>query len=128
MEEYKRLLATLKDCEPGLLADAGFIEKIAIRAIRRAGMRLIEFYGNPMIYKADPEGDPMGGGITLLAMITTSHLAIHTSLRDSSVEFDCQTCGAETDPMAALETLAKAFKAKSVMIHYNDTGRRYCTS
>jgi len=71
---------------------------------------------NPLVYKVD--NDIMGGGVSVNAIITTSHLTIHTSKLYSTVEFDCATCGCNSNPWAALETFKRTLKPTHVTMQY----------
>jgi len=71
---------------------------------------------NPLVYKV--EEDIMGGGVSVNALITTSHLTVHTSRLHRTAEFDCATCGVNSDPWAALETFKRALRPTYVALHY----------
>ena len=71
---------------------------------------------NPLVYRVGD--DIMGGGVSVNALITTSHLTIHTSRLHQTVEFDCATCGCDSNPWAALETFKRALKPTHVTMQY----------
>ena len=71
---------------------------------------------NPLVYRVTD--DIMGGGVSINALITTSHLTAHTSMLHRTVEFDCATCGCDSDPWAALETFKRALKPTHVTMQY----------
>jgi S-adenosylmethionine/arginine decarboxylase-like enzyme len=71
---------------------------------------------NPLVYKV--QNDIMGGGVSINALITTSHLTVHTSKLHGTVEFDCATCGCNSNPWAALETIKRALRPIHVTIQY----------
>jgi S-adenosylmethionine/arginine decarboxylase-like enzyme len=120
MMHYKRLSATLRGCKPEALWDLKFLEEAVREAARAAGMEIVPIFGNPLVYKADPSNDPMGGGVTVLALITRSHIAIHSSIEGECIMFNCETCGEGTDPDAALKAFADLCGADVVDIHYTD--------
>jgi S-adenosylmethionine/arginine decarboxylase-like enzyme len=89
----------------------------ALKAIRSANMQLAKTKtANPLVYKV--ENDIMGGGVSINAIITTSHLTLHTSKLYGTAEFDCATCGCDSNPWAALETFKKALRPTHVTIQY----------
>jgi len=89
----------------------------ALRAIRNAHMQLAKTKTqNPLVYRVTD--DIMGGGVSINALITTSHLTIHTSVLHRTVEFDCATCGCDSDPWAALETFKRALRPTHVTMQY----------
>jgi S-adenosylmethionine/arginine decarboxylase-like enzyme len=71
---------------------------------------------NPLVYRVGD--DVMGGGVSVNALITTSHLTVHTSRLYRTVEFDCATCGCNSDPWAALDTFKRSLRATHVIMQY----------
>ena len=113
---YKHIVATLHGCRSDLLDDKLVLDT-TLRAIQKANMQLARTRTqNPLVYKVSD--DIMGGGVSVNALITTSHLTIHTSKLHGTVEFDCATCGCNSNPWAALETFKRALKATNVTIQY----------
>ena len=113
---YKHVIATLHECQVNLLDDK-LLLRAALAALRDANMRLAKSRAtNPLVYRiAD---DVMGGGVSVNALITTSHLTVHTSRLHRTAEFDCATCGSSSNPVAALAAFKKALKPTYVTIQY----------
>ena len=87
------------------------------KAIRNANMQLAKTrMENPLVYRVGD--DIMGGGVSVNALITTSHLTVHTSRLYKTAEFDCATCGCNSDPWAALDTFKRALRATHVTMQY----------
>jgi S-adenosylmethionine/arginine decarboxylase-like enzyme len=78
---------------------------------------------NPLVYKVSD--DIMGGGVSVNALITTSHLTVHTSKLYGTAEFDCATCGCTSNPLAALATFRRTLKPTHVTIHYESDEIRH---
>ena len=113
---YRHVVATLEGCRSNLLDDK-FMLSVTLKAIQNANMKLAKTKTtNPLVYRVDD--DVMGGGVSVNALITTSHLTVHTSRLFKTVEFDCATCGCHSDPWAALETFKRALRASHVTIQY----------
>ena len=111
---YKQIIATFFDCSADLLDDK-LLLKTTLTAIKKSHMKLAKtLTANPLVYKI--ASDIMGGGVSINALITASHLTVHTSNLHRTVEFDCATCGEDSDPEAALETFKKMLKPKRVVI------------
>jgi S-adenosylmethionine/arginine decarboxylase-like enzyme len=88
-----------------------------LKAIHNANMRLAKSRTqNPLVYRVGD--DIMGGGVSVNALITTSHLTVHSSKLYRTVEFDCATCGYDSNPWAALETFKRALRATHVTMQY----------
>jgi S-adenosylmethionine/arginine decarboxylase-like enzyme len=113
---YRHVVATLHGCRSDLLDDK-LLLNTTLKAIRNANMQLAKTRTeNPLVYRVGD--DIMGGGVSVNALITTSHLTIHTSRRHRTVEFDCATCGCNSDPWAALETFRRALKSTHLTMQY----------
>ena len=113
---YRHVVATLHGSRSDLLDDK-FMLNTTLRAIRNANMQLAKTkMQNPLVYRVGD--DIMGGGVSVNALITTSHLTIHTSRLHQTVEFDCATCGCDSNPWAALETFKRALKPTHVTMQY----------
>jgi S-adenosylmethionine/arginine decarboxylase-like enzyme len=113
---YKQIVATLHGCRSDLLDDR-LLLSTTLMAIRNANMRLAKTKTtNPLVYRISD--DVMGGGVSVNALITTSHLTVHTSKLYGMAEFDCATCGCASDPLAALATFRKMLRPTTVTIQY----------
>jgi len=113
---YRQIVATLHGCRSDLLDDK-LLLTTALTAIRNANMRLAKTETtNPLVYKVSD--DIMGGGVSVNALITTSHLAVHTSKLYGTVEFDCATCGRTSNPSAALATFRRILRPTHVTIQH----------
>jgi S-adenosylmethionine/arginine decarboxylase-like enzyme len=113
---YRHVVATLHGCRSNLLDDK-LLLSTTIKAIHNANMNLAKTKtANPLIYKVGD--DIMGGGVSVNALIITSHLTVHTSRMYRTVEFDCATCGCDSNPWAALETFKKTLKPTHVTMQY----------
>ena len=113
---YRKIVATLHGCRSDLLDD-GLLLSTTLTAIRNANMRLAKTKTmNPLVYKVSD--DIMGGGVSVNALITTSHLTVHTSKLYGTAEFDCATCGCASNPLAALTTFRRILRPTHVTIQY----------
>jgi S-adenosylmethionine/arginine decarboxylase-like enzyme len=113
---YRQIVATLFGCHADLLDDK-LLLNTTLKAIRNANMQLAKTATpNPLVYRVSD--DIMGGGVSVNALITTSHLTIHTSKLYRTVEFDCATCGCDSNPWASLETFKRSLKPTHVAIQY----------
>jgi len=113
---YKQIIATLHGCRVDLL-DEKLILNTTLVAVRNANMQLGKTKSlNPLVYKVTD--DIMGGGVSINALITTSHLTVHTSQLHKTVEFDCATCGPSSSPSAALAAFQEGLKPSHTTIQY----------
>ena len=113
---YRQVVATLHGCQSDLL-DEKLLLDTTLAAIRNAKMRLAKTKTtNPLVYSVGD--DIMGGGVSVNAIITTSHLTVHSSKLYGTVEFDCATCGSASNPLAALATFRRVLRPTHVTIQY----------
>lgn len=113
---YKQIIATLHECHADLL-DVKLLLNTTLAAIHEANMHLAKTRAtNPLVYKVID--DIMGGGVSINALIVTSHLTVHTSRLHRTTEFDCATCGPSSSPLAALTAFKKALKPTHVTIQH----------
>ena len=113
---YRQIVATLHGCRSDLLDDK-LLLSTTLTAIHNANMCLARTKTtNPLVYKVSD--DIMGGGVSVNALITTSHLTVHTSRLYGTAEFDCATCGFTSNPLAALATFRKALRPTQITVQY----------
>jgi S-adenosylmethionine/arginine decarboxylase-like enzyme len=122
---YRHVVATLHGCRADLVDDKLILET-TLRAIRSANMHLAKTKtANPLVYKV--EDDIMGGGVSVNALITTSHLTLHTARKHRTVEFDCATCGCNSNPWAALDVFRETLRPTHVTMQYQHGERPMLT-
>jgi len=86
-------------------------------------MTLADVRGNPLVYKVNK--DIMGRGVSVNALITTSHLMVHSAKDYSAVEFDCATCGPESRPEEAFKVFEEFLKPNKIKIWFNTCWKKY---
>ena len=87
------LFADLWGCDPSILIDRTFLEELAVEAARRAGATLCE-----LVAVNFPARMPIGlAGVTVIAVLSESHLSIHTYPETGYVAVDFFTCGPTCD-------------------------------
>ena len=89
-----------------IIEDPKKIEKILILAAKKANSTPLEV----TIHKFSPRG------ITGVALLAESHIALHLWSEFSYLAVDIFTCGKKAMPYKALEYLKKVFKPKKVEI------------
>jgi S-adenosylmethionine decarboxylase len=87
------LCADLWGCNPAILIERTFLENVAIEAARRTGATLCE-----VVAVNFPPRMPQGlAGVTVVAVLSESHLSIHTYPETGYVAVDIFTCGPGCD-------------------------------
>ncbi|MGB8701326.1 MAG: adenosylmethionine decarboxylase [Thermosynechococcaceae cyanobacterium] len=93
----------LYDCPGMLLNDASFIQRSLREAARAANATLLD----EVLHQFDPQG------VTALALLSESHISVHTWPEVGYAALDVFTCGHHTDPEEACRYLIEAFQAGS---------------
>ncbi len=84
------------------LADPAFVERVLRDAASAARVTLIDL-------RLHHFGE--SSGVTGVALLAESHISIHTWPEHELIAIDIFTCGADARPEAALECIARHFKA-----------------
>ena len=95
------LLLDLKDCNPKLLDDIGYIKQAMIGAADEAGATIV----GETFHKFDPIG------VTGIIAIAESHLCIHTWPEYGYAAVDIFTCGQGFKPQKAADLLIESLQS-----------------
>lgn len=94
-------LVNLYECDIVKLNDEKFLVEMLEQAIIKGKMTLL----NLVTHKFEPQG------ITVVALLSESHISIHTWPERGSAALDVFTCG-ESNPELAMEHMLMALEAK----------------
>lgn len=92
--------------------DLETLKKIVLKAVGIAKMTLVEV-------KAWEFGGKKGG-ISVIALVTESHIALHVWREYKYATLDIYTCGEQSNPHAAFEYITKMLNPKSHQRFYAD--------
>ena len=98
----KHALFELHGGNPNLLNDEEFVKSALIEAAEVAGATLLSLVSHTF----SPQG------VTAVALLSESHISLHSWPEYGFASIDCYTCGSHTDPEAACKSLKDAFEAK----------------
>lgn len=102
----EQLVLDLYGCSPEILNDAKKIQQIAREAVHQIGAEVVE----ECFHKFEPIG------ISYIAVITTSHLSIHTWPENGYAAVDIFSCN-EKVPETAANAIAAALGAEHSVSH-----------
>ncbi len=103
MEAYGRhLLREMGDCNREIREDAERKTQIMCDAAGDAGATVVK----SIHHEFDPPG------ITAVAILSESHISVHTWPIEGYVAVDIFTCGTVADPQLAIKSLLEAFEPK----------------
>lgn len=102
----RHVLADLSECDCKLLNDRVRLVKLLYEAAEAARATVLNI--------ASHEFEPQG--ITALALLSESHISIHTWPEYGHAVIDILTCGKTTDPHSGIEVIKRALDAKETHI------------
>ncbi len=108
------VFGNLYEPDPALINDPAKLREIIVEAVKIARMSLVEV-------KAWPFGGKKGG-VTVIALIMESHVALHTWNEYNYATLDIYTCGDRAKPHEAFEYIVKALKPSRHQLFYADRG------
>ncbi len=106
----KHVYGNLYGCEAETINDENNLKNIVIEAAKIANMTVWDAKS----WKFGGEK----GGVSALALVLESHIAIHTWNEFQYVAVDVFTCGEKSEPDQAFEYIVSKLKPKSVIKHY----------
>ncbi len=107
----RHLILELWGCNPGI-NDVPVIERAMRETIEAVRATLIDL----RVYPFSPQG------VTGVAILSESHLMIHTWPEHGYAAIDIFTCGMHTDPEQAIPVLRRAFAPDRVQVLQMDRG------
>jgi len=97
----KHALFELHGGNPNLLNDEDFVKSALTEAAKASGATLLSLVS----HKFSPQG------VTAVALLSESHISLHSWPEYGFASIDCYTCGSHTDPESACKSLKDAFEA-----------------
>lgn len=108
----KHVIAEAYECKFSLLDNLEEMIEVFKKATKEAKMNLL----NISYHKFEPQG------LTVLALLSESHLSIHTFPELGYASIDCYTCGNEGDPQKAVEVIFDYIKPNRQKVITIDRG------
>lgn len=108
----KHVYGNLYDVDLNVAGDEEKLKNTVIEAARIANMTLYEI-------KSWTFGGKKGG-VSVIALVLESHIAIHTWVEYRYATVDVYTCGEQSDPWKAFDYIVKTLKPKYYTVNYAD--------
>jgi len=112
----KHVYGNLYGVDRSILTSMQIVESAVVKAAITGNMHILDI----MRRKFDYEKSPDNGGVSVIALIEESHIAIHTWPESSYATVDIYSCGAHTNPKKAFAYILECFKPKSYKQYYAD--------
>lgn len=101
----KHVYGNLYGCDKRLISNERYLRRIVREAIKVAGMHLFELRS----WKFESKK----GGVSVIALITESHVAIHTWPEYEYATVDVYTCGEKSEPERLLTISSRSYRQRS---------------
>ncbi len=108
----KHVYANLYGIDKSIANDPDYLKKIVVDAVRKANATLVDL-------RAWRFGGAKGG-VSVIALVLESHIALHTWPYYEYATLDIYTCGENTDPWKAFNYIVSKIKPKHYKVHYAD--------
>ncbi len=105
----KHVYGNLYGCDSEILRNPYELEKIVVDAAKIGNMNLLDI----KIWR-------IGEGLSIVAIILESHISIHTWPEFGFATVDVYSCGPHTWPELSFDYIAKALKAKKIVVEKAD--------
>jgi len=116
----KHVFGELYFDKPTKLIDLELMKNIVIEAAKVGNMHIVN------ISSFRFEGDHgTNGGVSVMAIILESHIAIHTWPEENYATVDIYSCGANSDPHKAFDYIVSVLKPIKYTKNYADRSKRY---
>ncbi len=99
----KHVYGNLYDCDVEVLKDEERLRQITIKAAEVGNMTLL-----------DVKSWKIGEGVSVVAIVLESHIAIHTWPEYGFATVDVYSCGLHTDPEAAFDYIVRMLRPRRV--------------
>lgn len=106
----KHVYANLYSPDSELISSEEFLRNLVVEAAMMANMSLVEV-------KSWSFGGKKGG-VSVIALVTESHIAVHTWVEYSYATADIYTCGDHSDPWRAMEHIIEKLRPKRYSIGF----------
>ncbi|QKQ99299.1 adenosylmethionine decarboxylase [Metallosphaera tengchongensis] len=108
----KHVFGNLYDINPEDINNEQMLKELVLQAVKIANMNLVEA-------KSWSFGGKKGG-VSVIALIEESHIALHTWNEYNYATLDVYTCGEDSDPQAAFKFIVEALKPRRYQIFFAD--------
>lgn len=108
----KHVYGNLYDIDVAIASDEEKLKNIVLESVKLANMTLVEI-------KSWSFGGKKGG-VSVIALVLESHIAVHTWFSYRYATVDVYTCGEMSDPWKAFEYIINTLKPKYYTVNYAD--------
>ena len=104
------VFGNLYDLDVSKASDVAYLKGLILSAVNKAKMTLVNIDAKSFGGKK--------GGVSVIALVTESHMVLHTWNEYNYATLDIFTCGEHSDPYAAFNYIVQELKPKKHQIFY----------
>ncbi|WP_020062945.1 adenosylmethionine decarboxylase [Bacillus sp. 123MFChir2] len=102
----RHIIVDMWGIDTALLNDCEFLQQHLVTAANVCGATILSVDSRTF----EPSG------VTILVLLSESHISIHTYPEKKFAAIDCYTCGTKVDPQQAIDYILPIFKPKQLHI------------
>ncbi|MEM1826195.1 MAG: adenosylmethionine decarboxylase [Desulfurococcaceae archaeon] len=110
----RHVYGELYECNPNYLSDIEYLINTVREAVYRSNYTLLDIKA----WKINP-------GVSVVAVILESHIAIHTWPEYSFATVDVYTCGLKGDPFKAFMYIVEKLEPKRYSVKFSDRSMKW---
>ena len=114
----KHVYGNLDGVDGSIIANLGALTKVVVESAKIGNMHIIE-----MITKKFNSYNGIEGGVSVIALIEESHIALHTWPESSYATVDIYSCGEASNPEVAFNYIVGKLKPRAVSSNFIDRGK-----
>ncbi len=115
----KHVYGNLYKINLSLLTDLQFLTKMVVESARLGNLHIVELATKKF---SDVNGIP--GGVSIIAILEESHIALHTWPESGYATLDIYSFGQESDPEASFKYIVSELDPKKQKVWYADRSNK----
>jgi len=108
----KHVFGNLYSIDKNVAGDAEELRKIVLKAVELSRTKLLDI----RVWKVGGKK----GGVSVIALVEESHIAVHTWIEYDYATVDVYTCGQNSDPWKAFNYIVSKLRPKYYTVNYAD--------
>jgi len=111
----RHVYGSLYECDVQRLSDRDYLERLVAQAVEESNNTLVDIHSWEF-----PAGDTGLKGVSVIALVLESHIAVHTWTEHAYATVDVYTCGERSNPLRGFMVIAEGLRARHVEYHVVD--------
>lgn len=112
----KHMFGNLWDIDDSILKNLELLKNVVIEAAKTGNLHIIDIMERQFNQKDSPDL----GGVSIIALITESHISLHTWPESRYATVDIYSCGSESNPVIAFDYIVSVLKPVSYKVFSAD--------